>query len=189
MASVYNKLIHKIEEPVVGLLNIGEEDAKGTDLVRETHTLLTRSSVRFKGNVEGRDILLGICDVVVCDGFVGNVILKLSEGIWEAILRSFYNETMRSWRTKLGMFLCKPVMEDFKKRHDFTEYGGAPLLGVDGICMVCHGSSDAKAIHNAIGAALKFAQYQVNEHITKAIGGDGTPRSDSLQRGTQVETR
>ena len=96
MATIYNQLIHKIEEPIVGLLNIGEEDAKGTDLVKETHALLSRSALKFKGNVEGRDILLGECDVVVCEGFVGNVILKLSEGIWEALLRSFYKEASRS---------------------------------------------------------------------------------------------
>jgi glycerol-3-phosphate acyltransferase PlsX len=173
MASIYNKLIHNIEEPIVGLLNIGEEDAKGTDLVKETHALLSRAPLKFKGNVEGRDILLGECDVVVCEGFVGNVILKLSEGIWEALLRSFYNEAKRSWRAKLGLLLCKPLIENLKKRNDFTEYGGAPLLGVDGICIVCHGSSDAKAIHNAIGAAIKFSQYQVNEHITKSISADG----------------
>jgi glycerol-3-phosphate acyltransferase PlsX len=174
MASIYNRLIHSIEEPIVGLLNIGEEDAKGTDLVRETHVLLSRSALKFKGNVEGRDILLGQCDVVVCDGFVGNVILKLSEAIWEALLRSFRTEAKRSWRAMAGMWLCRPIIDDMKKRNDFTEYGGAPLLGVDGICMVCHGSSDGKAIHNAIGAAIKFSQYQVNEHITKSIGANGS---------------
>jgi glycerol-3-phosphate acyltransferase PlsX len=173
MASVYNHLIHQIEEPIVGLLNIGEENAKGTDLVKETHALLSRSTLKFKGNVEGRDILLGQCDVVVCEGFVGNVILKLSEAIWEALLRSFYTEAKRSLRAKMGLLLCKPLIEDLKKRNDFTEYGGAPLLGVDGICIVCHGSSDGKAIHNAIGAAIKFSQYQVNEHITKSIGANG----------------
>lgn len=173
MGSVYNRYIHGIQEPVVGLLNIGEEDAKGTDLVKETHALLSKSPIRFKGNVEGRDILRGECDVVVCDGFVGNVILKLSEGIWDAILRSLYTEGMRHWRTKLGMLLCKPMIESLKKKNDFTEYGGAPLLGVDGICIVCHGSSDAKAIHNAIGAAIRFAQYQVNEHIIRCISGNG----------------
>ncbi len=173
MGSVYNKLIHGIESPVVGLLNIGAEDAKGTDLVKETHALLSNAPVQFKGNVEGRDILLGECDVVVCEGFVGNVILKLSEGIWEALLRTFRTEAMRNWRTKMGLLLCKPMIDDLKKRNDFTEYGGAPLLGVDGICIVCHGSSDGKAIHNAIGAAIKFSQYQVNEHITKGIGTNG----------------
>jgi len=169
MASVYNKLVHKVREPVVGLLNVGEEDEKGNDLVRDSHALLSRSLVNFMGNVEGRDIYTGVCDVVVCDGFVGNVILKVTEGLVQALLVVFRREAEKHILTKFGMRLCKKAVDELRQENDFAEYGGAPLLGVNGISIICHGRSDARAMKNAIGAAVMFGRYQVNERIKEEI--------------------
>jgi len=169
MATVYNRLVHKVREPVVGLLNIGEENEKGNELVKETHALLTRSTVNFLGNVEGRDIYDGGCDVVVCEGFVGNVILKVTEGLSQTLLMLFKREANKRLLTRLGIRFCRGAIDRLRQENDFAEYGGAPLLGVDGILIVCHGRSDAKAIKNAIGAAVMFGKYQVNDRIKESI--------------------
>jgi len=169
MASAYNLLVHEVEDPVVGLLSIGEEDEKGNELVKETRSLLCDAPVNFLGNVEGRDIFLGDSDVVVCDGFVGNVILKVSEGLSEAMLELLWAEAHKGLRSKIGFALCRPAIKRLKDKNDFAEYGGAPLLGVDGVCIVGHGRSDAKAIKNAIRAATKFTKHQVNARIVADI--------------------
>jgi len=173
MASTVCKYLMNIENPTVGLLNIGEEDAKGNDLVRETFSLLANSPLNFVGNVESREIFDGKAHVVVCEGFVGNVILKFAEGISKSLLMTIKTEAMNSFWTKLGMFLCKPIFQSLKAKMDFAEYGGVPLLGVNGICIICHGRSDARAIQNAIKAAVKLAKTKVNEHIISELEKSG----------------
>ena len=169
MGDVYSRFILDKKSPKVGLLNVGEEEWKGTEFVRETHKLLGESRLQFIGNVEGSDLFTGSCDVIVCDGFVGNVALKVSEGLAEAmgkLLRKGLTETLL---TKLGAFLSRSALSSLRRDIDYAEYGGAPLLGIDGICIICHGSSSPKAIKNAIKVAVKFIEHQVNQHIVKAI--------------------
>jgi len=169
MASVYSRRILGVDQPRVGLLNIGEEAVKGTALTRETQRLFESSGLNYKGSVEGRDIFNGRCDVVVCDGFVGNVVLKTSEGLAEILISMVKGAIGKNWRRKLGAALCKDAFADLKHSTDYSEYGGAPLLGVDGICIICHGSSNSHAIANAIGVAIEHARYEVNEEIVSEV--------------------
>ncbi len=169
MASVFSKYILNIEEPRVGLLNIGEEDAKGNDLVKEAFTLLSGSSLNFIGNAEGRDVFDGKFDIVVCEGFVGNVLLKFAEGLTISLLSALISEAKKNTLTKMGMWLCKPTLKQLRSKNDYSEYGGVPLLGIDGICIIAHGRSDSKAIQNAIREAIQFGKYQVNKHIVSEL--------------------
>lgn len=169
MASVFCKYILNIEKPRVGLLNIGEEDVKGTELVKEAYTLLSNSPLNFIGNVEGRDVFEGTLDIVVCEGFVGNVLLKFAQGLGVGLLSAFALEAKKHILTKMGLWLCKPVLKQQFSRFDYSEYGGLPLLGVDGICIIAHGKSDSKAIQNAIREAIEFGKYQVNKHIISEL--------------------
>jgi phosphate acyltransferase len=164
MASVYSSL-YKIEKPRVGILSIGEETGKGNSLVKETTELLKKSSLNFIGNVEGRDVYKGDVDVIVCDGFVGNNILKVSEGLADAILQMMRIEIAKSSLAKIGYLLAKPAFKRFKKRVDYTEYGGAPLLGIDGTGIVCHGKSNAQAIKNAILEAVRMVENNIKDKI------------------------
>ncbi len=169
MASVFCKYILNIENPRVGLLNIGEEDAKGNELVKETFALLSSSPLNFVGNAEGRDVFDGKYDIVVCEGFVGNVLLKFAEGLSISLLSAFASEAEKGNLTKLGAWLCKPVCRQLRSKMDYTEYGGVPLLGIDGICIIAHGRSDSKAIQNAIREAIQFGKYEVNKHIDSEL--------------------
>lgn len=164
MASAFSEL-YKIEKPRVGILSIGEETGKGNNLVRETYELLQKSSLNFIGNVEGRDVYKGDVDVIVCDGFVGNNILKVSEGLADAILQMLRSEITKSPLAKIGYYLAKPAFKRFKKRVDYTEYGGAPLLGINGTGIVCHGKSNAQAIKNAILEAVRMVENNVKDKI------------------------
>lgn len=164
MASAFSEL-YKIDRPRVGILSIGEETGKGNSLVKETTELLKKSSLNFIGNVEGRDVYKGDVDVIVCDGFVGNNILKVSEGLADAILQMLRNEIAKSPLAKLGYFLAKPAFKRFKKRVDYTEYGGAPLLGINGTGIVCHGKSNAQAIKNAILEAVRMVENNIKDKI------------------------
>ena len=164
MASAFSEL-YEIEKPRVGILSIGEETGKGNNLVRETYELLEKSSLNFIGNVEGRDVYKGDVDVIVCDGFVGNNILKVSEGLADAILQMLRNEISKSLLAKLGYFLAKPAFKRFKKRVDYTEYGGAPMLGINGTGIVCHGKSNAQAIKNAILEAVRMVENNIKDKI------------------------
>jgi len=157
MGEIYYRVIFGAARPRVGLLSIGAEDHKGNDLTREAFGILKRSPVNFVGNVEGRDLYNGRVEVIVCDGFIGNVALKISEGLVEAITSLLKDSISRDLTSKVGA--------DFKKRLDHTEYGGAPLLGVKGVCFITHGSSNANAIKNAIRVAAEFAEGHVNEKI------------------------
>ena len=169
MASVFCKYVLNIEKPRVGLLNIGEESAKGNELVKETFALLSNSPLNFVGNAEGRDVFDGKFDIVVCEGFVGNVLLKFAEGLSISMLAAFASEARKGALTRLGAWLCKPVREQLYRKMDYTEYGGVPLLGIDGICIISHGRSDSKTIQNAIREAIQFGKYEVNKHINSEL--------------------
>jgi phosphate acyltransferase len=165
MGSSYYELILGKKNPRVGLLNVGEEESKGTDFVKDTYQLLEKSDINFIGNVEGRDIFNGRCEVVVCDGFIGNVTLKVAESIAETINFLLKQELSSTWRGRLGFLLAKPCFRNFKKRMDYSEYGGAPLLGVNGIVIIGHGGSSAKAVMNAIRVAKEEVERNINQNI------------------------
>jgi glycerol-3-phosphate acyltransferase PlsX len=169
MGSIYAKEILGIPEPKVGLLSIGEEDTKGNELTKEVFKMLKASTLRFIGNVEGRDVYTGGADVIVCDGFIGNVALKISEGLSDAIGQFLKKEITASPFAKLGYFLLKPAFSSFRKKVDYAEYGGAPLLGVDGISIICHGRSSGKAIKNAVRVAKESYSRGVNRLIKEQI--------------------
>ena len=169
MGHVYARDILGLDNPRVGLLSVGEEEGKGNELTKEAYELLKDSSLNFLGNVEGRDIYNGRCDVVVTDGFTGNVALKISESLAEMLGNMIKEELLRDTRSKLGAALAMPAFERFRRRVDYTEMGGAPLLGIDGAAIICHGASPVKAIKNAVRVAREWAQAGVNEHIKAAL--------------------
>lgn len=169
MGDAYCKSMFDLEEPKIGLLSIGEEDSKGNILTKEAFKLLKDSGVRFIGNMEGKDIFQGSADVVVCDGFIGNVVLKTSEGLAEVILKMLKREIADVATGRLGYLLMKPALRNFKKKTDYAEYGGAPLLGINGTCIICHGRSSAKAIRNAIKVASEFSRKRVYEVIAEEV--------------------
>src|SRR5664279_4836033 len=169
MGEMYARRVLKIRHPRVGLLSIGEEEGKGNELTREAFPLLKRLPINFIGNVEGRDLYNGHVDVIVADGFVGNVALKTSEGL-SRMVRTVLKETLKATITRqVGAMLSRNAFSDFKKRLDHTEYGGAPLLGIKGVCIITHGSSNANAIKNAVRVAAEFAEGKVNETIEREL--------------------
>lgn len=161
MASAYAEHVLQIHKPKVGLLNVGEEPGKGNALVKEVYDELAQSSLNFIGNIEGRDISKGHADVVICDGFVGNVVLKFAEGLASSLFDMMKEEFTSTITGSVGAMLLKPSFRRIKKRMDYTEYGGAPLLGTKGVAIVAHGSSNAKAIRNAIRAARDAAENNI----------------------------
>ena len=170
MGNVYARDILGQTRPRVGLLSIGEEESKGNELTREAFKAMEEEhSLNFIGNVEGRDVFSGIADVVVCDGFIGNVALKISEGLVETIFSLLREELKKDLRARVGSFLLVPTFRRFKRRIDSSEYGGAPLLGVNGVCMISHGRSTGKAIRNAIRAAEGCVNIQVIAHIREGV--------------------
>lgn len=170
MAEAYCRYILNKSEPTVGILNIGEEEGKGTELIREARELLQKSRLNFIGNVEGKDLFSGKSDVIICDGFVGNVALKVSESAAEAIMVFFKRHLLNNSLGKLGLIFLKPSLARLKKELDYTEYGGAPLLGVNGVVIIGHGRSNAKAIKNAIGVAKEEVERRFKEKLLEAIG-------------------
>ncbi|MBF7095839.1 phosphate acyltransferase PlsX [Alkalibacter mobilis] len=166
MASVYAENIMGIQSPKVGLINIGTEANKGSELYKEAYVLLKESGVNFIGNVESRDLVESEADILVCDGFTGNVILKLTEGLSNYIMGSLKRSMTSNIRSKIGALLLKPALKKFKKQFDYKEYGGAPLLGVKAGIIKAHGSSDAKAFYNAIRQGIIFQEKKVLEKIT-----------------------
>jgi len=169
MGEIYFRTMFGTRRPRVGLLSIGEEETKGNDLTREAFQLLKRLPLNFVGNVEGRDLYSGQVDVIVADGFVGNVALKTSEGVAN-LVRATLKESLKATITRqVGYLLSRSAFADFKKRLDHTEYGGAPLLGVKGVCFITHGSSNTNAIKNAIRVAAEFADHGINEKIEKEL--------------------
>jgi len=166
MGNIYARSVLHVAEPRVGILSIGEEDHKGNELTKAAAPLIKAQPLRFIGNVEGRDIFKGATvDVVVCDGFVGNVVLKLSEGLADMFVKLLRQELSSSLQNKAGAFLSRGAFAALKKRIDYSEYGGAPLLGVKGVCIICHGSSNVNAIKNAIRFAGEYAAEGVNSRI------------------------
>jgi glycerol-3-phosphate acyltransferase PlsX len=169
MGHVYAKDILNIENPRIGLLNIGVESSKGNELTKEVFEALKRTELNFIGNVEGRDVFNGKVDVVVCDGFVGNIVLKVTESFAETMGIVLKGEFSKNVRTKAGYMLIKPEISHLKRKMDYAEYGGAPLLGINGVLIKAHGSSGAKAIKNAIRVAGESIHQQVKTHITETI--------------------
>ncbi len=165
MGSIYARNFLDRKEPRVGLLNIGEEETKGNDLALEAHKLLSKSPLKFIGNVEGRDVFKGRADVVVCDGFTGNILLKVMESVVHLLTSSIREEVNAAFRNKVRALLMKPAFKRLERMLDYAEYGGAPLLGVNGVCIICHGSSSAKAVKNAVKAAVRFVDTRVNDII------------------------
>jgi glycerol-3-phosphate acyltransferase PlsX len=169
MGDVYFRSIFGVTQPRVGVLSVGEEESKGNELTRSVYQLLKQLPLKFIGNVEGRDLYNGNVDVIVCDGFVGNVALKVSEGL-VTVVRSMLKESLGATVTRqVGFLLSRKAFDDFKKRLDYSEYGGAPLLGVKGVCIVGHGSSNANAIKNAFRVAAEFANSCVNAKIEAGL--------------------
>jgi len=169
MGEIYFRSMFGTRRPRVGLLSIGQEEGKGNDLTREAFPLLKQLPLNFIGNVEGRDLYNGKVDVIVADGFVGNVALKTSEGVAN-LVRATLKESLKATITRqVGYLLSRSAFADFKKRLDHTEYGGAPLLGVKGVCFITHGSSNANAIKNAIRVAAEFAELRINDKIEKEL--------------------
>ncbi len=177
MGSVFSRLMLERRNPSIGLLNIGQEDKKGTELVRETRDLFAGADINFRGNMEGQEVFMGEADVFVCEGFVGNVVLKISEGLAEAIMwmlgRQYAKEETRNAEERQNILKS---LEWIRQRTDYREYGGAPLLGVDGACIIGHGRSDARAVANGIWAAARFAGLRVNEHMVDELQRLASPK-------------
>lgn len=169
MGSTYCEVILGRVTPKVGLISTGEEDTKGNELIRDTFKLLKNADLNFIGNIDGKDIFSGRVDVVVCDGFTGNVILKTSEGLADAIIKMLKREIAHLAVGRIAYLLMKPALRNFKKKTDYDEYGGAPLLGINGTCIISHGRSTAKAIRNAMRVASDLAEKEVHETVATAI--------------------
>jgi len=185
MGHFYAQMIFGLEHPRVGLLSIGEEEGKGNELTKETFRVMKETGLNFIGNAEGRDVYNGNADVVVCDGFIGNVVLKASEALGEFVTKTLKSEMTRTLPRKIGALLAKSAFDDLKKRMDYSEYGGAPLLGVKGGCIVCHGRSNAKAIKNAVRVAREFAVNRIDEKIRTKINDLHRREHDSAALAAQ----
>jgi len=171
MGSAYARIALGCAVPRVGLLSVGEEESKGNDLTREAHQLLKSARVHFVGNVEGPDVFDGHADVIVCDGFTGNVALKISEGLVEAVEALLHEELSATFGTRVGYLLSRQAFRRFRKRVDYTEYGGAPLVGVNGLCIVGHGRSSAKAVRNAVAMAARFVADGLVPRLAQDVAG------------------
>ncbi len=168
MSSMHSKHILGIKEPRVGLMSIGQEDAKGNEIVKKARELIkSDTNMNFVGNIEGRDIFNGVCDVAICDGFVGNVILKLTEGLVAGLFKAIKYELMQE-KLRLAMKF-KPVMKRIYSKYDYNEYGGAPLLGVNGTALICHGASESRTIKNAIMTSKKYYTEKINDKIVEYL--------------------
>jgi glycerol-3-phosphate acyltransferase PlsX len=176
MGSVYARVAFGTDRPRVGLLSIGEEETKGNDLTREAHRLLKETSLNFIGNIEARDVYSGEADVIVCDGFTGNVALKISEGMVENMSGLLREELSSTITTRVGSLLTQRAMRHFMRRVDYSEYGGAPLLGVAGITIVGHGRSSAKAVRNAVAMAYRFASGKFIQRVEQEIAAATVPQ-------------
>jgi glycerol-3-phosphate acyltransferase PlsX len=178
MGSIFARHILGHERPTVGLMNIGSEEQKGHDLAKETHALFNASPLRdqFVGNIEGRDINRGVCDVIVTDGFVGNVVLKVCEGVFEFIMKMVAKELQGALQAERAQAM--QALQALVDRYDYSSHGGAPLLGIDGICIICHGSSGDQAIKNALHVAARYAKVKLNELIVAELESIPAPEAD-----------
>src|SRR4029077_14622801 len=173
--AVYAQVALGVQDPRVGLLSIGEEETKGNELTRDAHRLLKAAPVRFLGNVEARDVYTGVADVIVCDGFTGNVALKISEGLVEVMEELLGEELSSTITMRVGSMLTRRALRLFRRRVDYSEYGGAPLLGVAGITIVGHGRSSAKAVRNAVALAYRFASGELIQRLEREIATAAVP--------------
>lgn len=194
MGDIYARYILRKDNPRVALLSIGEEAGKGNDVIREAFSILKRSPLNFIGNIDGKEVYQEKADVIVCDGFIGNVALKISESVAELIGNVLRDELSRRWWNRLGAAIMKPAFRNFRKSLDYSERGGAPLLGVNGVCIIAHGGSSAKAIKNAIGVAGDFVSNRLNEHIIEDLEtrydiSDGSNRSTPFWSDMKSRTR
>jgi len=182
MGSIFARHILQRPRPTIGLMNVGSEEQKGHDLAKETHALFNASPLRdqFVGNVEGRDIQKGVADVVVCDGFVGNVVLKTTEGVFDFTIRMVHKELLDALTVEHDK--AERVLRELVSRYDYSAFGGAPLLGIDGICIICHGSSGDRAIKNALAVAARYARVRLNELIVQELEAD-TPATEVKDEG------
>ena len=169
MGAIFARHILQRKKPTIGLMNVGSEEKKGHDLAKETHALFNASAVRgqFVGNIEGRDIHRGAADVVVTDGFVGNVVLKVCEGVFDFVMKMAFQEVSGALHAERAQ--GQQALKNLVERYDYAEHGGAPLLGIDGICIICHGSSGDRAIKNALGVAARYAASRLNEIIVQEL--------------------
>ena len=175
MGDVYARVALGLDRPRIGLLSIGEEASKGNELTRDAHRLLRASPLAFTGNVEARDVYTGHADVIVCDGFTGNVVLKVSEGLVDVVERLLTDELSSTITRRVGSLIARRALRHFRRRVDYSEYGGAPLLGVAGVAIVGHGRSSAKAVRNAVVMAYRFASQRVIERIAREIAASAVP--------------
>lgn len=169
MGCAYARLVLDCAVPRVGLLSVGEEESKGNELTREAHQLLKVAPIRFVGNVEGREVFAGEADVIVCDGFTGNITLKISEGLVETLEQLLHDELSATFATRVGYLLSRQAFRRFRKRVDASAYGGAPLLGLNGLCVVGHGRSSAKAVRNGVALAARLASEQLVEKLSREL--------------------
>jgi len=169
MGEAYHKALFSSQSPRIALLSIGEEGSKGNELTKEAFKLLKSSRLNFIGNIEGKDIFFGQADVVVCDGFVGNIVLKVGEGLADALMKMLKREIADIITGKLGYMMIKPAIKSFRKKVDYSEYGGALLLGINGTSIICHGRSSAKAIKNAIKVAAEMVKKQIYTRISESL--------------------
>lgn len=175
MGNAYAKYIFERPDPKVAILSIGEEATKGNELTKESFKLIKESGLNFMGNIEGKDIFLGDADVVVCDGFIGNIVLKTSEGLAEMVIKMLKKEIAGATAGRLGYLFIKGALKGFKKKTDYAEYGGAPLLGINGTCIISHGRSTSKAIKNAIKVASEFSRKKIYDIIREEINRNSLP--------------
>ncbi len=182
MGSAYHTAIFRTPSPRISLLSIGEEDTKGNELTKEAFKCLKNADIRFIGNIEGKDIFNGDADVIVCDGFIGNIVLKVSEGLVETIMKMLKIEITNVATGRFGYLMIKPALRSFRKRTDYSEYGGAPLLGINGTSIISHGRSSARAIKNAIRCASEMASKKVHETIAGILDSNsGNPVQKALK--------
>ena len=169
MGAAYARVALGCARPKVGLLSVGSEESKGNELTREAHQLLKAAPIEFVGNVEGREVYSGRVDVIVCDGFTGNVTLKISEGLVDTVERLLHNELSATFSTRVGYLLSRQAFRRFRKRMDASEYGGAPLVGLNGLCVVGHGRSSAKAVRNAVAMAARLVSQGLIENLSRDV--------------------
>ncbi len=184
MGEIYTRAIFGNPRPRVGLLSIGEEETKGNDLTREAYPLLQRLPINFAGNVEGRHVFDATADVIVCDGFIGNVALKVAEGLAETIKQNLKEALSSTTAAKVGYVLSRRAYKIFKERFDYSEYGGAPLLGIKGVAIICHGRSNGNAFKNAVRVAAEFHKRGINDLIEAELAQRSRRRSQQATPGT-----
>jgi glycerol-3-phosphate acyltransferase PlsX len=184
MGSAYARVALGLDAPRVGLLSIGEEETKGTDLTREAHRLLKDAPIRFIGNIEGRHVYAGDADVIVCDGFTGNVTLKLSEGLVETIETLLHDELAATFGGRVGYVLSRQAFRRFRRRVDYSEYGGAPLVGLNGLCIVGHGRSSSKAVANAVTMAVRAVEERLLDRLRAGVCALTAPSATHLTPGS-----